>query len=85
MSFFSHDGRSRPLPVQRHLSKRTGVGSSQHSCDASSNTVIADADARMLHMCLCETAKATGSMPDNDKGSPEDEAKKRQAQNRAAL
>ncbi|KAK9434792.1 bZIP transcription factor, bZIP-1 [Metarhizium brunneum] len=83
MSFFSHDTRSRPLPVQRYLSKPAGAGHS-HSCDALPSTVIMDADARILHLCPCETAKPAASSPDGDKGPPEDKAKKRQAQNRAA-
>ncbi|KAK8928071.1 AP-1-like transcription factor YAP1 [Metarhizium anisopliae] len=83
MSFFSHDARSRPLPVQRYLSKPAGAGHS-HSCDALPSTVIMDADARILHLCPCETAKPAAGTPDGDKGPPEDKAKKRQAQNRAA-
>lgn len=83
MSFFSHDTRSRPLPVQRYLSKPAGAGHS-HSCDALPSTVIMDADARILHLCPCETAKPAAGTPDGDKGPPEDKAKKRQAQNRAA-
>ncbi|KID78704.1 bZIP transcription factor, bZIP-1, partial [Metarhizium brunneum ARSEF 3297] len=83
MSFFSHDTRSRPLPVQRYLSKPAGAGHA-HGCDALPSTVIMDADARILHLCPCETAKPAAGTPDGDKGPPEDKAKKRQAQNRAA-